>query len=194
MRMRKLLLVALIALAGCRGAEPARDAVPGRHGAEGLDTRALEARERSGRTRRRAEEYRKAGVPVIVLWKSPMREDDREQQVEVVEGFISQGVNGLVLAPLDSNALLRPVEEAEARRYSHRDFRLGARQSIAGWVSYVSTDNGKGGRLAAKRMGDVLKGSRDRADAALSGRLGRHRRTREGISRRTESQLPRRSP
>src|SRR5690349_22205766 len=59
-----------------------------------------------------AAEFSAAGVPVRVVWNSPLREDDREQQVQIVEGFISQGINGLVLAPLDSRALLRPVEEA----------------------------------------------------------------------------------
>ena len=49
-----------------------------------------------------------------MIWKAPIREDDREQQVQVVEGFISQGVSGIVLAPLDSRALLRPVEEAKS--------------------------------------------------------------------------------
>ena len=67
-----------------------------------------------------AAEYRQAGVPVEVLWKAPMREDDREQQVQVVEGFISQGVNGLVLAPLDSRALLRPGRGGARRRASRR--------------------------------------------------------------------------
>jgi len=48
-----------------------------------------------------------------VIWKGPLREDDREQQIQVVEGFASQGVNGIVLAPLDNRALARPVEEAK---------------------------------------------------------------------------------
>jgi ribose transport system substrate-binding protein len=104
-----------------------------------------------------AEEYRKAGVPVTVLWKSPIREDDREQQVEVVEGFISQGVSGLILAPLDSTALLRPVEEAKQSGIPTVIFD-SALADPSKTVSYVSTDNGRGGRLAAKRMGDVLKG------------------------------------
>jgi ribose transport system substrate-binding protein len=104
-----------------------------------------------------AEEYRKAGVPVTVLWKSPIREDDREQQVEVVEGFISQGVSGLILAPLDSTALLRPVEEAKQSGIPTVIFD-SALADPSKIVSYVSTDNGRGGRLAAKRMGEVLKG------------------------------------
>ena len=104
-----------------------------------------------------AAEYRQAGVPVTVLWKSPIREDDREQQVEVVEGFISQGVSGIVLAPLDSSALLRPVEEAKSAGIPTVIFD-SALADPAQTVSYVSTDNGRGGRLAAKRMGEVLKG------------------------------------
>ena len=105
-----------------------------------------------------AAEYRHAGVPVDVLWKAPIREDDREQQVQVVEGFISQRVSGLVLAPLDSHALLRPVEEAAQAGVPTVIFD-SALADPAKAVSYVSTDNGKGGRLAAQRMGEVLKGT-----------------------------------
>ena len=104
-----------------------------------------------------AAEYTAAGVPVQIIWKGPLREDDREQQLQVVEGFTSQGVSGLVLSPLDSNALRRPVEEA---------FRVGIPTVIFDsalatpnpTISYVSTDNGKGGRLAGERMGELLGG------------------------------------
>ncbi|HTV01746.1 MAG TPA: substrate-binding domain-containing protein [Luteitalea sp.] len=104
-----------------------------------------------------AAEFRAAGVPVEVIWKGPLREDDREQQVQVVEGFVSQNVKGLVLSPLDSRALVRPVEEAAAAGIPTVvfDSALAAPNPS---VSYVSTDNGKGGRLAGTRMGDVLGG------------------------------------
>src|ERR1700693_5437494 len=46
------------------------------------------------------------GTKVDIIWKAPMREDDREEQTQVVEGFISQRVDGIVLAPNDSHALL----------------------------------------------------------------------------------------
>jgi len=64
---------------------------------------------------------------------------------------------GLVLAPLDSSALLRPVEEAKRAGIPTVIFDSALADPTQA-VSYVSTDNGKGGRLAAKRMGDVLKG------------------------------------
>lgn len=105
-----------------------------------------------------AAEFRAAGVSVEVLWKSPIREDDREQQVEVVEGFISQGVSGLVLAPLDSHALVRPVEEAKAAGIPTVIFD-SALADPSDQVSYVSTDNGKGGHLAGQRMGELLHGA-----------------------------------
>lgn len=104
-----------------------------------------------------AGEFRARGVPVEVLWKAPIREDDREQQLEVVEGFISQGVAGLVLAPLDSHALVRPVEEAAQAGIPTVIFD-SALDDTTHQVSYVSTDNRKGGELAGRRMGELLQG------------------------------------
>src|SRR6195256_6011979 len=60
-----------------------------------------------------AQELSAQGTQVDVIWKGPLREDDREQQIQVVEGFTAQGVDGMVLAPLDDRALARPVEEAK---------------------------------------------------------------------------------
>jgi ribose transport system substrate-binding protein len=104
-----------------------------------------------------AAELSAQGTPVEVLWKAPLREDDREQQVQVVEGFISQGVSGLVLAPLDSRALERPVEEA-ARAGIPTVIFDSALANPDKAISYVSTDNGRGGELAGRRMGEVLQG------------------------------------
>jgi ribose transport system substrate-binding protein len=104
-----------------------------------------------------AAESTSAGTEVQVIWKGPLREDDREQQVQVVEGFISEGISGLVLAPLDSRALLRPVEEA-ARAGIPTVVFDSALESPNPSVSLVATDNEQGGRLAAVRMGEVLQG------------------------------------
>jgi len=96
------------------------------------------------------------GAEVEIIWKGPLREDDREQQIQVVEGFTSQGVNGIVLAPLDNRALARPVEEAKSAGVPTViiDSALES-QSI---VSFVATDNRKGGMLGADRLGELLGG------------------------------------
>src|SRR4029453_5338762 len=43
-----------------------------------------------------------------IIWRGPLREDDRDSQVSEVEGFVSRGVSGIVLAPLDESALVQP--------------------------------------------------------------------------------------
>src|SRR5690349_13407780 len=52
---------------------------------------------------------------VEMIWKGPLKEDDRAEQIKVVEQFVSEGVNGIVLAPLDKEALARPVSSAMGR-------------------------------------------------------------------------------
>jgi ribose transport system substrate-binding protein len=103
-----------------------------------------------------ARELSAQGQQVEVIWKGPLREDDREQQIQVVEGFISQGVDGIVLAPLDNRALVRPVEEAKSAGVPCViiDSALDS-NSI---TSFVATDNRKGGQLAADRLGQLLNG------------------------------------
>ncbi len=96
------------------------------------------------------------GAPVKIIWKGPLREDDREQQIQVVEGFLSQGVQGIVLAPLDDRALARPVEEA--RRAGVPTVIIDSRLESDAVVSFVATDNHKGGQLGAHRLGELLGG------------------------------------
>ena len=49
----------------------------------------------------------KAGqeLGVEILWKGPLKEDDRAQQIAVVQQFVASGVSAIVLAPLDDTAL-----------------------------------------------------------------------------------------
>jgi ribose transport system substrate-binding protein len=96
------------------------------------------------------------GVNVEVIWKGPLREDEREAQVQVVEGFISQGISGIVLAPLDDRALIRPVEEAKRAGIPTVIIDSGLQTDQI--VSFVATDNSKGGTLAADRLGELLGG------------------------------------
>jgi ribose transport system substrate-binding protein len=97
------------------------------------------------------------GIKVEVIWKGPLREDDREQQIQVVEGFTSQNVDGIVLAPLDSRALVRPVEEAKRLGIPTVVFDSGLESEEI--VSFVATDNLKGGEMAADALGRLLDGT-----------------------------------
>src|SRR5436309_422181 len=97
-----------------------------------------------------------AGINVNVIWKGPMREDDREQQVQVVEGFVTQHVDGIVLAPFDKNALVRPVEEA--KRAGIPTVVIDSALESHDPISFVASNNYHGGELAADEMGRLLNG------------------------------------
>jgi ribose transport system substrate-binding protein len=106
--------------------------------------------------RKAAEDYKAQGVNIDLIWKGPLREDDREQQIQVVEGFVSQGVNGIVLAPLDNKALVRPVEEAKKANIPTVVIDSGLDSDQI--TSFAATDNRKGGNMAAERLGELLGG------------------------------------
>jgi ribose transport system substrate-binding protein len=93
---------------------------------------------------------------VEILWKGPQKEDDRAQQITVVEDFISRGVDGIVLAPLDDRALMRPVQDAV--RDNIPVVIIDSALQGSDFTSYVATDNYKGGVLAARRLGELLHG------------------------------------
>ena len=103
-----------------------------------------------------AKDFESEGTKVNIIWKGPLREDDREQQTQVVEGFISQGVSGIVLAPFDSHALVRPVEEAASAGIP--TVVVDSALDSGKIVSFVATDNKKGGALAADEIGKLLNG------------------------------------
>jgi len=103
-----------------------------------------------------AQELTAEGTEIEVIWKGPLREDDREQQIQVVEGFAAQGVSGIVLAPLDNRALVRPVADADRAGVPTVIIDSGLESDEI--VSFVATDNRKGGTLAADRMGQILNG------------------------------------
>lgn len=104
----------------------------------------------------------KAGreLGVEIIWKGPQKEDDREQQIQVVQNFVSSEVDGIVLAPLDAKALVNPVREAAGAKIpvviidSSLDGEVGK-----DFVSYVSTDNYQGGVLGAKRLATLMGGN-----------------------------------
>jgi len=94
---------------------------------------------------------------VELLWEGPLLENDTESQIRIVESVIAKKVDGICLAPNDSQALIAIVKQAKGRKIPTVIFDSGleAPESI---VSYVATDNERGGVLGAqtlaKAMGD----------------------------------------
>ena len=40
---------------------------------------------------------------INIIWKGPLKEDDREQQIALVENFISNGADNIALAPYSTS-------------------------------------------------------------------------------------------
>ncbi|MFA6107626.1 MAG: substrate-binding domain-containing protein [Candidatus Latescibacterota bacterium] len=93
---------------------------------------------------------------VNIIWKGPLKEDDREAQIAEVENLVSRGVSGIVLAPLDDTALRAPVRNAalEGIPVVIIDSGLKSRE----YVSFVATDNLRGGQLAGDHLAGLLQG------------------------------------
>lgn len=97
---------------------------------------------------------RELGVEVI--WKGPLKEDDRESQISVMENFITRGVSGIVLAPLDETALRVPVSNAMRSGIPVVIIDSGLKGND--YISFIATDNKLGGRLAGEHMAELLQG------------------------------------
>src|SRR5829696_4759556 len=95
-------------------------------------------------------------LDVTVIWRGPLREDDRASQISEVEGFVTRGVSGIAVAPLDEAALVRPVTDAQRQKIPVVVFDSGLKN--ADYVSFVATDNRQGGRMAAEHVAKRLNG------------------------------------
>jgi len=101
-------------------------------------------------------ELKEKSVPVQIIWQGPLREDDRNAQIQTVEGFTTRRVSGIVLAPLDSQAMVGPVHSAVEAGVPVVIMDSGLKTER--YVSFVATDNYKGGVLAGEHMGKLLGG------------------------------------
>ncbi len=103
------------------------------------------------------QELKQAGIDVEVIWKGPLKEDDRESQIRVMEDFVTRGVSGIVLAPLDDAALRMPVRDAVNNGIPVVIIDSGLKSED--YVSFVSTDNYVGGRKGGERLAETLGGN-----------------------------------
>ena len=93
---------------------------------------------------------------VNIIFSGPEKEDDKESQIKMVENMVNKGVKGIVLAPLDDQALARPIEEAVKQGIPVVVIDSGVKTDA--YVSMVATDNYKGGQIDADEMIRLLNG------------------------------------
>ena len=93
---------------------------------------------------------------LTVEWKAPTLEIDSSRQIEIVDSMVNRHLAGIVLAPVDRQALVSVVERAGREGIPVAIFDSAI--DTGKIVSYVATDNAEGGRMAARRLNLVLGG------------------------------------
>lgn len=92
---------------------------------------------------------------IEIIWRGPVVESDTGSQIEVVKNMITMQVDGIVLAPNQKGGLVDAVEESIGEGIPVVIFDSGLDDGPE-IVSYVATDNYKGGQMAAKQMATAI--------------------------------------
>ena len=166
-----------------RGGRPAGDRVEelqGRGHSQGAHPRVLEEHPRGRDQGRRATSPRRASQ-VEIIWKGPLREDDREQQVQVVEGVREPGGQRHRARAARRQGAGAAGRGSEAARDPDGHHRLRPR---LGGDRELRRHRQLQGRRAGRRGDGPAAGRQgEGAPAALSGGLGQHRGPRARLRR-----------
>ena len=98
-------------------------------------------------------------MDVDIVWVGTEKEDDRQQQIALVDNQVINAVDGIVLAPLDDMALRRPVRAAVGKGIPVVIIDSDLQDSEDIYTSFIATDNMKGGRIAGEGLGRMLNGN-----------------------------------
>lgn len=91
-----------------------------------------------------------------VIWNGPATETDFNAQIQIMDAMINRRVDAICLAPIDKKVMVSVVERAAKENIPVIIFDSGI--DTEQFVSQVMTDNKEAGRVAARRMGEILNG------------------------------------
>ena len=96
-----------------------------------------------------------------VVFKGPLQENDRAQQIQLVQQFLGEGIAGIALAPLDHQALVPVVRQCKQQHVPVVVFD-SALDGVPGsdFASFVATDNERAGELAGKELARLVAADR----------------------------------
>lgn len=98
-------------------------------------------------------------VGLAVYWNAPMRDDDTQTQISIIEKSVDRGMAGIIVSPIQTLPLRTPIRRVLARGIPVVviDTELGIPSGPK--LSYVLNDEQSGGQIAARRIGSILKGN-----------------------------------
>lgn len=93
---------------------------------------------------------------VEVIWNGPATETDFNAQIQIMDAMINRKVDAICVAPIDKKVMVSAVERAMREKIPVIIFDSGI--DTEQFISQVMTDNKEAGRVAARRMGEILGG------------------------------------
>jgi len=93
---------------------------------------------------------------VEVIWNGPATETDFNAQIQIMDAMINRRVDAICVAPIDKKVMVSAVERAMKEKIPVVIFDSGI--DTEQFISQVMTDNKEAGRVAARRMGEILGG------------------------------------
>lgn len=89
-----------------------------------------------------------------VEWNAPTLEIDSSRQIAIVESMVNRRLAGIALSPVDRKALVGVVERAKQAGVPVAIFDSDI--DTESRLTYIATDNREGGRMAARKLGELL--------------------------------------
>jgi len=91
---------------------------------------------------------------IDVIWKGPPTEADVDNQISILEDYINQGIDAIVLAALDNKALIPIVKRAVSRNIPVILIDSGIDSDDP--ASFIATDNILGANMAARMLAKLI--------------------------------------
>jgi ribose transport system substrate-binding protein len=97
-------------------------------------------------------------VGLNLYWNAPMRDDDMQTQISLIEKSVDRGMAGIIVSPIQTLPMRTPIRRVLAKGIPVVviDTELGIPSGPK--LGYVLNDERAGGRIAARRVGLILRG------------------------------------
>lgn len=91
---------------------------------------------------------------IDIIWIGPKEETDVIPQINIVEDMIGRGVDAIVMAACDQDALIDVIERAQGKGIPVVTIDSGVNSDVP--VSFVATDNVAGAEAAARELAKLI--------------------------------------
>ncbi len=110
-------------------------------------------------------------IGLNLYWNAPMRDDDTQTQISLIEKSVDRGMAGIIVSPIQTLPMRTPILRvlAQGLPVVVIDTELGIPSGPK--LSYVLNDEQAGGRVAARRIGLILRGKGDIAIVGIQPEL-----------------------